>query len=160
MIRRTPGRPIARFPALLFGDIQRFEQALPGLEVIHNRRCECFVFLLSGGVIAKTRTINLPPVLLRAVHRLDQLLIGPAAGGICTGPASGDPENPPLQQVNEPGCLKCQRWLTLAPTQPVDCPPDLRPPHQPQLAAELARKLHQHHAGQQGQQTLPRQKQQ
>jgi SAM-dependent methyltransferase len=63
-------------PELLFSNPERFHQAMPGLKIIRNELCECMLFPLSGGVIAKTRTINLPKFGLKMVHLGDRLLVG------------------------------------------------------------------------------------
>lgn len=65
-------------PELLFTEPARFEAEVGGLKVARNELTECLVFPLSGGVIAKSRTVNLPRALLKLVHRLDQVLIGVA----------------------------------------------------------------------------------
>ena len=62
-------------PEMLFSDPDRFHRALPGLKVIRNELCECFIFPLSGGVIAKSRTVNLPRMLLEGVNAIDALLV-------------------------------------------------------------------------------------
>lgn len=62
-------------PELLFCDRAQFEQRVPGYKVIENRLCECFLFLLSGGVIAKSPTVPLPTCLLKLVDILDTVLV-------------------------------------------------------------------------------------
>jgi len=62
-------------PQLLFDDLATFEVKVPCFRVERHEMSECFVFPLSGGVIAKTRTINLPEPVLRAVDVLDGILI-------------------------------------------------------------------------------------
>lgn len=62
-------------PQMLFNDNGVFEQHFPQFKVVHNELCECFVFLASGGVIAKTKTVPLPTFLLRFIHSCDQILI-------------------------------------------------------------------------------------
>jgi SAM-dependent methyltransferase len=61
-------------PRLLFADPKRFDSALPSLEVVRNEVCECLLFPLSGGVIAKRKTINLPMWMLRGIDHVDRLL--------------------------------------------------------------------------------------
>ncbi len=61
-------------PQLLFDQPEKFEAAFPQFRIVHNEPCECFIFLLSGGVIAKTKTIQLPMVGLKAVHQIDKVL--------------------------------------------------------------------------------------
>lgn len=41
-------------PKLLFSDTKKFEDTFPNLRVIYNELNECFLFFLSGGVIAQT----------------------------------------------------------------------------------------------------------
>lgn len=62
-------------PEMLFRDIEEFETKVPGFKIIHNELCECFLFPLSGGVIAKTRTVNLPKGLLSLVKAMDKGLV-------------------------------------------------------------------------------------
>lgn len=62
-------------PQLLFDDIAAFERKVPFFRVERHELNECLVFPLSGGVIAKTRTFNLPEPLLRAIDGLDAALI-------------------------------------------------------------------------------------
>jgi SAM-dependent methyltransferase len=72
-------------PELLFTDAARFEQAFPGLKVEANELCECIIFPLSGGVISKTRMLELPGFLLKAVMLLDRLLVRVAPGLFALG---------------------------------------------------------------------------
>lgn len=62
-------------PELLFRDPARFERSVPWFTVRVNKLCECFLFPLSGGVIAKTKTINLPRAVLSIVQTLDAVLV-------------------------------------------------------------------------------------
>jgi SAM-dependent methyltransferase len=62
-------------PQLLFDDLAAFEARAPFFRVERHELTECLVFPLSGGVIAKTRTVNLPETMLRAVDILDTILI-------------------------------------------------------------------------------------
>jgi len=61
-------------PNLLFDKTERFEKTFP-FRFIHQRYTEFLIFLLSGGVIAKTKTINLPRLILKFVDKCDDLLI-------------------------------------------------------------------------------------
>lgn len=61
-------------PNLLFEDMQRFEQHFP-FKTLKKRYCECLIFLASGGVTAKTKTIQLPRFLLSALNGLDNALV-------------------------------------------------------------------------------------
>lgn len=62
-------------PKMLFQNPERFEKSLPDFEILKNERFEGFVFPLSGGVNAKTRTVQLPFPVLKAIRALDNLLI-------------------------------------------------------------------------------------
>ena len=62
-------------PEMLFRDSNKFEEFIPSLAVERNDLCEFLLFPLSGGVIAKTRTINLPRFILRFIKHIDSLLI-------------------------------------------------------------------------------------
>jgi len=61
-------------PNLLFDDIGEFERRFP-FRAVHQRYTEFLVFPLSGGVIAKKRTVNLPVWLLRGIDAFDDLAI-------------------------------------------------------------------------------------
>ncbi|MHA1597590.1 MAG: class I SAM-dependent methyltransferase [Alphaproteobacteria bacterium] len=63
-------------PEMLFDDIGEFERRVAGFKVVHHELWECFIFLISGGVIAKTATIQMPWPVLRAISGLDRLLTG------------------------------------------------------------------------------------
>lgn len=65
-------------PQLLFSDPARFSQALPGLKIERCELTECLIFPLSGGVIAKTKTVHLPKWALELLHGLDQCLVSVA----------------------------------------------------------------------------------
>ena len=60
---------------LLWQDEREFEKHIKGLKIKRNDFCEFMIFILSGGVIAKTRTINLPRYILKIVHSVDSLLV-------------------------------------------------------------------------------------
>ncbi len=72
---RDPWSANCAIPQLLFGDLARFEREAPAFKVERFELNECLVFPLSGGVIAKTATINLPTAVLKLVDGLDRLLI-------------------------------------------------------------------------------------
>lgn len=63
-------------PNLLFDNPKRFEARVPGFRVIHRGFSEFSCFLNSGGVIAKTFCIPLPPWLLRVQKLFDDILTG------------------------------------------------------------------------------------
>lgn len=62
-------------PKHLFEDEDRFERNMAGYRIRKNELSECFIWLLSGGVIVRMKTINLPRFLLKIIDRLDMLLI-------------------------------------------------------------------------------------
>ena len=72
---RDPWSANCAIPELLFRDLPRFEQATGAFKVERFELNECFIFPLSGGVIARTGTINLPTPVLKVVDGLDRLLI-------------------------------------------------------------------------------------
>ncbi|WP_414524242.1 hypothetical protein, partial [Umezakia ovalisporum] len=61
-------------PNLLFDDKERFESSVPAFQVKHRSFSEFFMFLNSGGVIAKTFFIPLPSGLLSMVEWVDKVL--------------------------------------------------------------------------------------
>jgi len=62
-------------PELLFRNADKFETEIPSFKVILNQLNEGFVFPLSGGVISKTRIIQLPYMLMKFVGLIDSSLI-------------------------------------------------------------------------------------
>lgn len=62
-------------PNLLFDDMKRFLTVFPCFQLIHHQYTECLIFPLSGGVIAKRKTLNLPFKVLRFIDALDDVLI-------------------------------------------------------------------------------------
>lgn len=62
-------------PNLLFDDMNKFLAAFPCFQLIHHRYTECLIFPLSGGVIAKRKTVNLPLKVLRFIDAMDDVLI-------------------------------------------------------------------------------------
>lgn len=61
-------------PELLFNNQTQFEKVVP-LKVVHNSLNEFLIFPLSGGVIAKAKTIDLPRTVLKLVDLFDQLMV-------------------------------------------------------------------------------------
>lgn len=59
----------------LFGDLDRFRQAFPGLAVVHHRFVECLTFINSGGVGARGPSVPLPRWGLRALGWIDDALV-------------------------------------------------------------------------------------
>ncbi|MFN8369422.1 MAG: class I SAM-dependent methyltransferase [Bacteriovoracaceae bacterium] len=62
-------------PDLFFSDTKMFSQNLPKLKIESKKYFECFIFLISGGIRNKSKTIQLPFVVLKMVHILDKFLI-------------------------------------------------------------------------------------
>ena len=62
-------------PELLFRDEAAFAKQIPNFKFLWNSLNECFLFPLSGGVIAKTRTIPLPSGVYKMVQGIDRLLV-------------------------------------------------------------------------------------
>ena len=62
-------------PNLLFDDIDEFYRQVPQFTIIFHRYSEVLMLPLSGGVVAKAKTINLPNWLLKTVRSFDNLLI-------------------------------------------------------------------------------------
>ncbi len=61
-------------PNLLFDDRQKFERNFQ-FKIIHHKYTEFLIFPLSGGVIAKTKTVNLPNTILKLIDIIDSILI-------------------------------------------------------------------------------------
>lgn len=59
---------------LLFGNKRLFAKSLPGYEIVRDAFSECLLFPLSGGVTAKTKTVELPNSVLKVVDRVDSFL--------------------------------------------------------------------------------------
>ncbi len=62
-------------PDLFFSDQKKFNENLPKLKIELFEYFECFIFLISGGIRNKSKTIQLPFFLLKMVHKLDSILI-------------------------------------------------------------------------------------
>lgn len=60
---------------LLFDNREKFKNHIPFFEIKHHKYSEFFIFLLSGGVIAKAKTINLPYSILKLVDKVDEFLV-------------------------------------------------------------------------------------
>lgn len=59
---------------LMFHDRNSFHKNLPGFEMVHDSFAECIMFPLSGGVTAKTKTIELPMSTLKIIGWIDRQL--------------------------------------------------------------------------------------
>jgi SAM-dependent methyltransferase len=60
---------------VLFSDPSKFETLFPRYRIERNELCEFLVFLLSGGVTAKTLTLPLPKTAINLASWLDRALI-------------------------------------------------------------------------------------
>lgn len=72
-------------PHLLFSNPTAFEHTIPGLKIVRNELCEFFIFALSGGVLVKVPTIQLPRFLLKFFAFLDSALIAVAPSFFALG---------------------------------------------------------------------------
>ena len=61
-------------PNLLFDDIKKFEKSF-NFHCIFRKYTEFLIFPISGGVTAKTKTIQLPQWILILIFRIDKILI-------------------------------------------------------------------------------------
>lgn len=71
---RDPWSANCAIPELLFEDNTKFESKIPEFRILRNDVNECLLFPLSGGVISKTRTVQLPTAMLSAVKVIDDAL--------------------------------------------------------------------------------------
>ena len=62
-------------PNLLFDDMPRFTQHVPQFSMTFHRYSEVLLLPISGGVVAKAKTIDLPRPLLKMVRFLDNILV-------------------------------------------------------------------------------------
>ena len=62
-------------PELLFRNEQAFARQITGFRFLYNQLNECFIFPLSGGVIAKTKTIQFPSCVYEVVKKIDRFLV-------------------------------------------------------------------------------------
>jgi NDP-sugar pyrophosphorylase family protein/SAM-dependent methyltransferase len=72
---RDPWSANCAIPELLFTDAAEFERRIPGFAIEKNALNECFVFLASGGVVVRAKTVELPRFALRAIDALDSALV-------------------------------------------------------------------------------------
>ncbi len=59
---------------LMFRDHRKFENYTPGFEIVHDSFSECLMFPLSGGVTAKTKSVELPIAVLNLIDAVDRKL--------------------------------------------------------------------------------------
>ena len=62
-------------PKLLFLDKSKFEFEFNNARIIHYKPTEFLIFLISGGVITKTKTIQLPIFILNIIYKFDEFLV-------------------------------------------------------------------------------------
>lgn len=62
-------------PKLLFFDEERFAERFPMFKVLKREKNECFLFLLSGGVIAKTFYLPAGDKTANMIEKLDRMLV-------------------------------------------------------------------------------------
>jgi len=72
---KSPWSANCAIPHLLFKGSEEFEKKVAGFRMLKNEFCECLTLVLSGGVVAKRPTINLPRLVLRLMDVIDSLLI-------------------------------------------------------------------------------------
>ena len=60
---------------MIFTEIDRFHKKFPNFELIENTPTECLNVIVAGGVIAKSRTIQLPSIILNLINGVDKLLV-------------------------------------------------------------------------------------
>ena len=73
--KKDPWSANCAVPELLFSSKQKFEANFNSLSIIENKLCECLIMPVSGGVISKTKMIELPTIILKLISYLDKLLI-------------------------------------------------------------------------------------
>ncbi|HEY6430447.1 MAG TPA: class I SAM-dependent methyltransferase [Acetobacteraceae bacterium] len=69
---------------LLFSD-PRFASRFPDLRIVRDRFTECLMFPLSGGVTAKTWSLELPDSVLKVIARIDNVLCSIAPSALAMG---------------------------------------------------------------------------
>jgi len=62
-------------PNMVFSDTNRFHNYFPNFELIENTPTECIKVLVAGGVISKSKTIQLPEMILSIINGLDRILV-------------------------------------------------------------------------------------
>lgn len=62
-------------PELLFSNTKKFEENIPYFKILKNHLNECFIFPLSGGVIAKRKMFKIPKFLFPIIKLIDKILI-------------------------------------------------------------------------------------
>ena len=62
-------------PELLFSSNEKFEKNIPYFKILKNDLDECFIFALSGGVIAKKKIIEIPKIFFPILKLIDKFLI-------------------------------------------------------------------------------------
>ncbi len=72
---RDPWSANCAIPELLFHNPEVFEKNVTNFKVVKNEKNECILFPISGGVISKSNTIQLPELMLSWIGHLDHFLV-------------------------------------------------------------------------------------
>ena len=72
-------------PHLLFSRPEVFEKEFPELKIVKNELCEFFIFALSGGVLVKAPTVQLPVPALKFLSLVDSMLVAVLPGFFALG---------------------------------------------------------------------------
>ena len=62
-------------PEMLFSNKNKLEKNFKNADIIHSKLREFLLLPLSGGVISKSKTVNLPFWVLRIINILDNVLV-------------------------------------------------------------------------------------
>ena len=62
-------------PEMLFSDKEKFENKFNNTKIIHSKLREFLLLPISGGVISKSKTVNLPFWILRIINLVDNVLV-------------------------------------------------------------------------------------
>ena len=62
-------------PNLLFDNVEQFHKQIPQFRIAFHQYSEVLMLPLSGGVIAKARTVDLPRAILSSIRALDNFLV-------------------------------------------------------------------------------------
>ena len=62
-------------PEMLFSNKKRFENEFKDVKIIHSKLREFLLLPISGGVISKSKTVNLPFWILRIIDMIDNILV-------------------------------------------------------------------------------------
>lgn len=82
---RDPWSANCAIPELLFRNEKEFREHIGAFEILKNELNECLLFPLSGGIISKAPTVQLPRGALKLVSALDRFLVSIAPGTFALG---------------------------------------------------------------------------